>query len=142
MSIEKISREEMKEEAIKRMRMLRLWAPCVRQFSKKESVIQFSEGMGALYDIDDSTEPSMLPAIREFEENTGSLVYHVIHGAYEFGECLTFLYVGPDKKLWESEQPDKNGYLEAYVDNLSDPGCSKDGTIQVCPSFGGLRRVM
>lgn len=140
MENKKASLDEMKQEAILRMTMLGLWKPCIRKFAKKEPTIEFSEGMGALYDIDENTDPKMLPVIREFEKKTGSLVYHVIHGVYEFGDCLTMLYVGPDKKQWKSERPEKGGYIEAYVANLSNLDFSEDGTVRVAPCFGGLVR--
>lgn len=136
-----VSLDEMKQEAIARMRDLKLWNPCVRRFDQKVPVVQFSEGLGTTYDIDAQTEPKMAKAIADFERETGSLVYHAIHGAYEFGECLTLLFVSPHKGEWKWERRDANGCLYAYVVNFDAPDCSEGGTVQVRSAFGGLIRI-
>ena len=60
----KISREIKKEEAIKRMKMLSLFAPCIKSFEKYDEV-QLSEITGGLYEF--SGDPELTAKVKEFE---------------------------------------------------------------------------
>ena len=72
----KISREKKKERAILYMKELGLFKPCIKNFEKYDEV-QMSEPWGGLYEFSDNEE--LNKAIKEFEEEYDSLVYHVIH---------------------------------------------------------------
>lgn len=131
------NKEELMEEAIKRMKFLGLHKSCIDAF-KKEKVWK-SEFYGALYECD----LDMQKLIDEVEERCHGLVYHIIKGVYSaWGEQMvlySFLYVPEEQEEWEYEWEDlKNGVVFGYVFNETDPNCSEFGTFYVAPSIGGL----
>ena len=124
-------------EALKRMEMLKLHENAIDEF-KKLGLINESEHGGILYWV----EGEMEKKIREWEEKTGNLVYHVIHDYTEFGELLSLLYVSQYEEEWEMERDDlADGYPLAYVMNLTDDWCSEYGSIGIRPQWGGVVRT-
>lgn len=71
-----VSREVKKEEAVKRMKALHLFAPCTVAFRDRDEV-QFTEITGGLYEF--SGDEELTKQVKEFEEEYNALVYHVIH---------------------------------------------------------------
>lgn len=135
----KVSRENKKAEAIKRMKILGLFKPCIRTFEKYDEV-QLTEPNGGLYEFSDNDE--LNAKIKEFEEEYNALVYHVIHTYTQFGELYNFLYVSDYEEEWEYDNEDvKAGYAVAYVWNKTDEWMSEIGGIAVKEMFGGLVRV-
>lgn len=132
-----MNKEERFEEAIKRMKLLKLDKQCIEAFTKGK--VWESEGYGALYEINDEEQF----IIDKFEAyNKDCLVYHMIHNVYEFGECYSILYVSPDTDEWEDDKANiKEGYVFAYVENIDNPCFSEFGSIAVKPSIGGLVRL-
>ena len=134
-----VSKEIKKAEAIKRMKTLQLFTPCIKAFEKRDEV-QLSEMTGGLYEF--SAEAELTVKVREFEEDHNALVYHVIHTFTQFGELYSFLYVSDHKDEWDMDNDDlKDNYALAYVWNKDDEWCSEFGTICVKQKFGGLVRV-
>lgn len=128
---------EQKTEAIKRMKSLELHENVVREF-EKENKVNLSEHGGILYWLNDK----QAEAVKKFEEEYNSLVYHVIHSYTTFGELLSMLYVSATSEEWEYDQEDlKEGYPIAYVKNLDDESCSEIGSIGVKSVIGGLVRT-
>ena len=135
----KITREIKKVEAIKRMKMLGLFGPCIRNFEKYDEV-QLSEMTGGLYEFSGNAE--LTRKVKEFETEYNALVYHVIHTYTEFGELYNFLYVSDYEEEWEMENEDiKDKYVFCWVWNRNIDYFSEFGTIVVQPKFGGLVRV-
>jgi hypothetical protein len=135
----KVTRENKKVEAIKRMGMLGLFKPCIKSFTKYDEV-QLTEPNGGLYEFSDDAE--LNAKIKEFEEEYNTLVYHVIHTYTQFGELYNFLFVSDYEEEWEMDIADlKDGYVIAYVWNKSDDWMSEMGSIVVRELFGGLVRV-
>ena len=132
-----MNKKERFDEAIKRMKLLKLDKQCIEAFTKGK--VWESEGFGALYQLSD--EEQMI--VDKFEaHHEGCLVYHMIHNVYEFGECYSILYVSPDKDEWQRDKEDiKDGYVFAYVENIDDDFCSEFGSIAIKPQFGGLMRL-
>ena len=132
-----MNKKERFNEAIKRMKLLKLDTSCIEAFCAGN--VWESEGFGALYQLSD--EEQMI--VDKFEaHHKDCLVYHMIHNVYEFGECYSILYVSPDKAEWKRDKEDiKDGYVFAYVENVDDPWCSEFGSIAVKPSIGGLMRL-
>lgn len=64
--------------------------------------------------------------VKEFEERTHSLVYHVL----ETGDSLALLYVSANPANWSMERLQDN-CIGAYVHNFAHPECSEDGDIVV-----------
>ena len=128
---------EQKTEAIKRMKSLELHENVVREF-EKENKVNLSEHGGILQWLNDK----QAEAVKKFEEEYNSLVYHVIHSYTTFGELLSMLYVSATSEEWEYDQEDlKEGYPIAYVKNLDDESCSEIGSIGVKSVIGGLVRT-
>lgn len=135
----KVSRENKKIEAIKRMKALDIFAPCVKAFEKRDEV-QLSEMTGGLYEFSGNAE--LNAKIKEFEAEYNALVYHVIHTFTQFGELYNFLFVSDYEEEWIMDNDDiQDNYVMCYVWNKTDEWCSEFGTIAVEQRFGGLVRV-
>ncbi len=126
-----------KEEAIKRMKMLKLHENAIKEF-KESNVINKSENGGMLYWLEDKEKA----IVKEFETKHNMLVYHIIHNYTDFGELYALLYVSNDEEEWGYDQEDiMTGSVIAYVKNVTDEWCSEFGSIGVKPRFGGLVRT-
>ena len=129
-----------KEVAIKCLQELDIYKPYIAKF-KKDGTITLFEGFGGYY-IDEVQEPELLKKIREFEAETGSLVYAVTHNIFEFGECYSFLIISKYEEEWGMTIEEvKDGYAFSYVWNKTDDYCSEFGTIAVKSFGGGIARV-
>jgi hypothetical protein len=132
-----MTRQEQKQEAIARMRMLKLHTNAINEF-EKDDVINLSEHGGILYWLNED----QMQHVKAFEGKYTSVVYHVIHNITEFGELLAFLYVSDSEEEWDYDRDDiKDGYAYAYVKNLDDDMCSEFGSIGIKPQFGGIVRT-
>ena len=130
-------KKEIFDEAIERMKLLKLDTPCIEAFTKGK--VWESEGFGALYELTDE-EQNIVDKFQK--EHEGCYVYHVIHNVFPFGECYSMLYVSSDVDEWQRDKEDiKDGYVFAYVENIDDPWCSEFGSIAIRPQFGGLMRL-
>ena len=130
------TREQMKAEAVSRMRAFGIINDAIQQF-KRDDVVMVSE-RGILYWLDEKQKQY----VKKFEEEYNTLVYMVIHNRFEFGECLSMVYVSSNMDTWEYDREDmKDGIVFAYVENLDDPLSSESGTIGVRNRFGGLIRT-
>lgn len=124
-------------EALLRMKNLKLHENVINEF-KETGKINLSENGGILYWLNDD-ENNM---VRQWEKETGNLVYHVIKNNMEFGLCYSFLYVSPYADEWLNDDEDlKEGYPIVYVKNVTDNTCSEYGSIGIKSSIGGLVRV-
>lgn len=132
-----MKREKKVAEAVERMKMLKMSQNVIREFAT-ENKLNLSEGIGALYWLDDE-EKAM---VAEFEkEHPKYLVYHVIKNFTEFGVLYSLLFVNEDKEEWEYDKEDlKQGYAFCYVVNKDTPEFSEFGSIVITPSIGGLIR--
>lgn len=138
-----VSREIKKVEAIKRMKELGLFAPCIKAFKNRDEV-QLSEPTGGLYEF--SADKELTAKVQEFERKNNALVYHVIHTPMRLdGEAMdmyNFLYVSDYQEEWEVDNADiKEGYVFAYVWNKTIDYFSEFGSIAVKGMFGGLVRI-
>ena len=128
-----------KQEAIKRMKMLRIFPETIKQFDKGELVSRSEPPFGACYWF----EGNDLAAIREFEEQYNAMVYFGIRSFTEFGVMDSLLYVSDHPDEWEMDREDlKNGECYAYVRNLDAPELSEIGMIGIARTpAAGLRRT-
>ena len=79
----KISKERKIQEAVKRMKAMRLHPEAIEQF-EKQGLINFSQPpFGGLYWVEDED----LEALRDWEDGD-KVVYHVIRSYTEFGVLL------------------------------------------------------
>ena len=131
-----MKREDLKQEALKRMKLIKLSPQCIKAFETENKVWTSERGM--LYDDEDVQK-----LVETFEkDHPGYLVYHVDHTVFEFGNCYSFFIVSPYKEDWQMETDDlKDGYAFCYVKNIDDDFCSEFGTIAFKSIFGGVCRV-
>ena len=132
---EKLVNEQIKE-AVSRMKSLDLLERIIREFEEKRQLYRSEHAI--LYWLDEEE----LSMVREWESETGNIVYHVIKNYMEFGLCYSFLYVSKYKEEWEYENNElADGYALVYVKNMDDECCSEYGSIGIQPLFGGLLRT-
>lgn len=132
-----MQKQQQKNEAIERMKMLKLYPNIIKEF-KKENIINMSENGGMLYWLKDDERQ----IVEDFETEYNTVVYHVIHNYTELGEMYALLYVSDDEEEWEYDRDDLlAGYPLAYVKNVTDNNCSEFGSIGVKMRFGGLIRT-
>ena len=132
-----ITKEQKKQEALERMKLLSLYPNIIREF-EKDGIVNMSENGGYLYWLDDEQREY----VSDFEAEYNTLVYHVIHNYTEVGEMLTFLYVSDDEEEWGYDRDDlKAGYACAYVKNLDEDAFSEFGSVGIKPELGGLIRT-
>ena len=117
-------RIKQKQEAIERMKMLKIYSQAIKEF-EKENVINVSEYGGILFWLDDEQQEM----VKRFEEKYNAVVYHVIHNYTEFGELYSLLYVSQHENEWdydktikiinESAEMTKNLYDRLYYRNVN-----------------------
>ena len=133
------------QEALKRLKILQsqyeLMDNVVNEF-ESEGTVYYSEYInkiqqGILYWV--SNEKEFEDAIKEFEKEHTSIVYHVMLAPTEFGDMLSLLYVSPHQEEWERDIEElKEGYPLAYCINGE---VSEFGAIQIAGANGGITRV-
>ncbi len=128
--------EEARQEAIKRMKKLNFHSNVLTDF--EEERLNKSELIGVLYWLNNEE----IKAVREFEAEHESIVYHVIHQFTNIGELYSFLYVKLDDEEWkmDDEGVDQHEAL-AYVWNKTTPQFSEFGYIGIRSQIGGLVRT-
>jgi len=134
--IEYATMDEMKDEAVYLMRAFKMFPKVIDEF--RIDLLNCSETYGALYWLNEKRQS----AVREWERETGNLVYHVIYNRMEFGELLTMLYVDKDKRKWQRAREDAAAREPfACCVLIGAPETAEYGQVGVRPMFGGLVRV-
>ena len=88
------------------------------------------------------SDPDKEKRIKEFEKDTGSMVYHMIYNHTEIGNLLTFLYVSVYLEEWEQDRASlKDGFPLAYVVNEEDERFSEFGSVGIKPYNGAVIRT-
>lgn len=139
-----MSRQDMKAEAIKRLKALGVSKVAVEEFERNNTVAIFYDYLfGARpRPMDNGT----IKRVKEFEEKHGVLVYYVIHSKIKGTLCdyllyEYFLYVGGDKSRWEDEYYDTcQGFPDAFIYNIGNPELSEISSIGIRYHQGGLLR--
>ena len=136
------TREEMKAEAVLRMRLLGLEPDVIRVFQELGGCYASEEFFGnmMLSDMDGEDRGPERLQIKDFEEEYGCLVYHAIASHTPFGDMTAYLFVSPQASEWPMEQEsfENNGIVYAYVSSEMESGISE---IRVEPMDGGLVRT-
>ena len=135
----KISREKKKEEAIKRMKTLKLYPGMVQHFKDENLVGMCEPPNGAFYWLDDDSKK----VVEEFEKKHDALVYTAIRNFTEMGILDSYLFVSDYKEEWDIENEELNhGETLAYVYNKDHTELSEMGTIGFKrTSASGLERI-
>ena len=139
-----VTRNEMKNEALARMRILKIHENVVNDLEKNDIVNVSFFGCGILYWPTDK----QIELIKKFEDQYNCLVYHGISSTTEIGELLTLLYISQYESDWPTDREDLKNYdprygysIMAYVYNLSNDIFSEFGSVCVKPKNGGLVRT-
>lgn len=126
-----------KQEAIERMKMLKIYTQAIKEF-EKENVINVSEHGGILFWLDDEQQEM----VKRFEEKYNAVVYHIIHNYTEFGELYSLLYVSQHEEEWDYDKDDiKHNIALCYVVNKDEESFSEFGSIGIKSQFGGVIRT-
>lgn len=140
----KVSRENKKEEAIKRMKKMGIFDETIVQFmnddlvSISEPTPMFGITIGALYWLDDDQKR----IVKNFEEEYDALVYLVVRSYTNIGKMDSLFYVSEHKDEWFIDNADLDeNYACVYVVNYDMPDCSEFGTIAWKEASGGILRV-
>ena len=134
----KTNKEMMKEEAIKRMKILQLHKNVLDDFMNENKLNKSDSPLGSLYWLDEEE----IKIVKDFEKRHNVLVYHVIHTFSNLGETYELLFVTTEKEEWENEKRDlKNGYAFAQVIVIDYDPNSEMGYIGVESKNGGIVRV-
>lgn len=139
------NRTEMVNEAIARMKILKMRENTIRDLETK-GIINYSDYHGFQFwfkkDAASRIPGEVFDELKSFEERTGYLVYHVIQSLTGIGTMWSLLYISKDADEWEFEKKElENGFLYAYVYNSTYPELSEAGSIMVRPQFGGVVRT-
>jgi len=136
-------KEMQKQEAVRRMKTLKLSSNVIKDF-EKEDVVYYSERQnrffdGILYWI--SNEDNFVKIVSDFEKEFGALVYHAQLSHTEFGDLLAILYVSRHQSDWASDLHDlMTGETIAYIVNV-EYNEGELGSIGVAPRNGGISRT-
>jgi hypothetical protein len=123
-------------EAEERIKKLNLHPNAVKEFMEGRKLNLSERGM--LYWLNDDEEQM----VREWEDETGNIVYHVIKNNLEFGLCYSFLYVSKNEDEWADDNVDlEDGYPLVYVKNVDDDFSSEYGSIGIKSFMGGVIRT-
>ena len=131
-----ITEDDMLNEAIIRMKMLRLHPNTIEDL--KMGLVHVSDPMGILYWANEEQEK----IIRKFEAESGYLVYHALLTPTNFGMCLSLLFISKYNSEWQFERMNMEyNRAVAMVINLDDASCSECGIIGIKSWVGGVIRT-
>ncbi len=134
----KVSREEKKIEAIKRLKAMGVIPDAINQFKESDTVMVSENPYGFLYWLNDEQKK----LVSDFESEHNGLVYLVNLCNTEFGKLLSLFYVSDYKEEWEMDNEDiAEGYAMVYCINLDWPDGSEFGTIAFKSINGGVKRI-
>lgn len=98
----KISREEKKIEAIKRMKKWGIFDQAIEQFEKEDLVSISEPPFGALF----WAEGEEFEAMKRFEQEHDALVYCIVRAYTDFGKMDAYLYVSDYNEEWDMDYED------------------------------------
>lgn len=132
-----ISKELMKQEALERLKFIKAHQTIIDRF--EEGDLMVTVAINTLFAL----TPEEKEYVREFEEETGSLVFHVIKTKTTmFGTLYSFLNVSPYEEDWEVERETlAEMYPLVYVRNAEDKMFSDFGTIGIEVHNGCILRT-
>lgn len=136
----KVSIEEKRSEAIKRMKAFGFLHEATELFEADGTPLSSEPPWGAFYALNDQQKA----AVHEFEEEYGGLVYSVIRSFHqELGVIDNLLYVSDEKDEWPWDWGDIENMCPCiYAVNYNTPEFSEFGSIGVKMGAGaGLIRI-
>ena len=136
----KVSIEEKRAEAIKRMKAFGFFSDTIKLFEKNGTPLSSAPPWGAFYTLDDKQKA----AVHKLEEQYDCLVYSVIRSFHqELGVIDNLLYVSDEKDEWPWDWGDIENMCPCiYAVNYNTPEFSEFGSIGVKMGAGaGLIRI-
>lgn len=127
-----------KEEAIKRMELLKLNKNVIREFEEEDKLNLSESNFGFLYWLNEEQKEM----VKKFEEESGGLAYHLIHNLTTFGELYSIFYVSKYEEEWQYDYEDlQQNIAFVYVKNVDDELSSEYGSIGFKNMNSGLVRT-
>lgn len=136
----KVSIEEKRAEAIKRMKAFGFFSDTVKLFEKNGTLLSSAPPWGAFYTLDDKQKA----AVHKLEEQYDCLVYSVIRSFHqELGVIDNLLYVSDERAEWPWDWGDIENMCPCiYAVNYNTSEFSEFGAIGVKMGAGaGLIRI-
>ena len=134
----KITRENKKIEAIKRLKNIGIIQDAIYQFAEDDTVMVSENPYGFLYWLNDDHKV----LVKEFEEEYNALVYLANFCRTEFGDLLALFYVSDYEEEWNMDNADiSDGYAMTYCINLDCPDFNEFGSIAFKATNGGITRI-
>lgn len=141
------TKEQMKAEALKRLRFLVSLKEVIKDFNQNDNVWLFERQNNIFnavaYSINANNGQAeydrLEDLIEEFEMKSDVKVYLVQLTHFDFGDCYSFFYVSNDIDEWAQDWEDLKeniAFVRAYTD-----GQSEYGTIGFKKSMGGITRT-
>lgn len=133
------SLEEMKQEALRRMKLLKLEPNTIRDF-EQDGAVGLSQQIGDQVFLQPSDD-EISQRVKRFEEEYECLVYHALWvDSPMVGECWSLLFVSPASSDWNGERKsiESAGLVYTYVESAMEDGVSE---IIVESRDGGLIRL-
>lgn len=130
------NKKEMKQEAISRMRQLKIDSDVIKLFSENDKLMCSENGKFV------EVPAEILIQLRAWEKKYYNLVYHVIHAdyiGYETYECLSVSFYKED---WDYENARLNeGWPMSHSINVTMPYYTESGIVKIENIKGSLVRV-
>lgn len=92
---------ELKNEAIKRMKILQLKDEIIKEFKDTDTL--YISNLGGTLEISDDEQ---MKFVKEIEQTKNLLVYHLIHRTTQYQDTTYYLFVDNNKKEWIAEKKD------------------------------------
>lgn len=135
MLMEKATKEEMKNEAIERLKMLKVHEDVINDLKNENKLYRSDGSLGILFWLDEEEKR----IVREFEDKYKVLVYHVIKtNTLDFGFIYDLLFITNEKEYWQEERERlKAGIVLSHTKSQF----SESGDIGIKNVNGGLVRL-
>lgn len=134
----KAERQEVKNECVKRMKMLKLHPNVINEFINENKLNKSDGPLGTLYWLTEEEQER----VKRIEEKYNVLVYHVIHTFSNLGETYDLLYVENEKECWEYDRLDiEQGIVLSRTEVVYDDINSEFGSIGIQSKNGGVIRI-
>lgn len=128
--------ELLKQEAIKRMKMLKINDDVVTIYNSSNKLLCSNYGFITEVPF------NILQQIKDWEKRYGNLAYHVIYSKLFGYEIYNALSVSNYKEDWIYERGIINdGWAMAYTVNVTKPDYSESGSIKLYNFQGILERI-
>ena len=101
---------ELKNEAIKRMKILQLKDEIIKEFKDTDTL--YISNLGGTLEIADDEQ---MKFVKEIEQTKNMLVYHLIHIITRYQDITYYLFVDNNKKEWIAEKKDLERTYTSYT---------------------------